>query len=231
MFIGFNDFKKENRKIILINFYINHFIVLDDFNNEILNLLYKNYHLFYYDEFINFYNKIYFNNIELWLDIKNYEGLYKISNFGNIINCRYYPTIKKMKLSLGKNGYYKISLVDKKNQSKTFTVHKLLIDNFIDNPLNLPCINHKDENRLKNVIDNLERCDHKYNSNYGTCIEKHTIKRSKSIESYNLIDNKTIKKFKSINDASRITGLSISHISQVCNKKRLSTGGVGWRFI
>ena len=114
---------------------------------------------------------------EIWKDIKDYEGYYQVSNLGRIkslsriqINGRNNRTfIRKEKLLVLKPnvyGYFRISLC-KNSKIKTFQVHRLVAEAFIPNPNNLPCVNHKDENKGNNRVDNLEWCTHRYNNNYG----------------------------------------------------------------
>ena len=119
--------------------------------------------------------------VEEWKDIKGYEGLYQVSNKGNVrtlehtaVNRRgvtYFVKGRQLKLHTYPNGYKDVML-QHKGSSKRFLVHKLVAEAFIPNPNNLPEINHKDETKDNNCADNLEWCTRKYNCNYGSCIEK-----------------------------------------------------------
>lgn len=97
---------------------------------------------------------------EVWKDIKGYEGLYQISNTGKVKGLK---RNKVLKLILQRSGYYYVDL-----QRKRRLVHRLVAEAFIDNPDNLPEVNHKDEDKVNNSVENLEWCDSKYNANYGT---------------------------------------------------------------
>lgn len=99
---------------------------------------------------------------EKWLTIKGYEK-YQISNLGNVRN---YNTGRILKPAII-GGYLTVCLCENRKQ-KNFRVHKLVALNFIPNPNNFNCINHKDENKLNNCVDNLEWCSIEYNNNYGT---------------------------------------------------------------
>lgn len=117
---------------------------------------------------------------EYWKDIKDYEGLYQISNLGRVKSLsRYvytsnpkfkgYRCTKEKILKSGKTKKgYLIVVLRKNNKSKSMYVHRLVATAFIYNPNNLPEVNHKDENPLNNNVTNLEWCTHKYNGNYGT---------------------------------------------------------------
>ena len=78
---------------------------------------------------------------EIWRDIEGYEGLYKVSNFGNIKNCL---SGRILKLSNDKDGY-KIIGLHKNGVYKTYKVHRLVAQEFIPNPQNFPFVNHKDD--------------------------------------------------------------------------------------
>lgn len=104
---------------------------------------------------------------EIWKDIKGYEGLYLVSNLGDVYSC-----LSNKKLKPGSdNGYLKVNLC-KNNKVKQFTVHRLVALAFLPNENNYPCVNHKDENPSNNNVNNLEWCTYKYNNNYGSIRER-----------------------------------------------------------
>lgn len=112
---------------------------------------------------------------EIWKDIQGYEGFYQVSNLGNVKSLDRYVMhsdggqhfCKGKILSKGyERGYWNVNLwVD--NLGHTFKVHRLVANAFIPNPLNLPHINHKDEDKANSCMDNLEWCTAKYNHNYN----------------------------------------------------------------
>lgn len=106
--------------------------------------------------------------VETFLSVPGYEGLYEISNLGNIKSLRSGKLMKKTK---NNDGYEAVSLT-KNGKSRGYFVHRLVALTFIPNPDNLPEVNHKDECRDNNVVDNLEWCTKKYNRNYGTYRER-----------------------------------------------------------
>ena len=101
-------------------------------------------------------------------DVKGYEGLYAVTSCGRVWS---YKNKKFLEPSADKKGYLKVNLF-KNGKYKTYKVHRLVAVAYIPNPDNLPQINHKDENKTNNCLQNLEWCDSKYNNNYGTRIEK-----------------------------------------------------------
>lgn len=96
--------------------------------------------------------------------IPKYEGLYSATDDGQIYSER---SKKFLKPRLDKGGYQQVNL-HKNGVQKTYKVHRLIAMTFLKNPDNLPCVNHKDENRINNCIDNLEFCTHEYNNQYGS---------------------------------------------------------------
>lgn len=97
-------------------------------------------------------------------DIKGFENLYAITEDGKVWS---YYSKKFLQPSIGKNGYYKVTLVKEKHKY-TKMIHRLVAETFIPNPEQLPIINHKDEDKTNNTINNLEWCSYQYNSNYGS---------------------------------------------------------------
>ena len=113
---------------------------------------------------------------EIWKDIKGYESIYQVSNLGRVKSVarkvikKNYVSFKKeriLKQQTDRYGYKKV-ILQRNYQIKTFSIHRLVADTFLENPYNLPQINHKDENKENNCVLNLEYCDSKYNNNYGT---------------------------------------------------------------
>lgn len=160
---------------------------------------------------------------EIWKDIKDYEGLYQVSNNGRIKSLNYRRTGKEKILSPKTNpsGYLYINLC-KNGITKSYRVHRLVAETYISNPENLPEVNHKDEVKSNNTVKNLEWCTHLYNANYGTRIEK----RQKRVFCVEL--NKT---FKGMRDAERELGIDNTSISRCCLDKQERAGGYHWRLV
>ena len=123
------------------------------------------------------------SNVEIWRDIAGYEGLYQVSNWGNVrsldhvVENKYgyrIVTGKNRKNQTRPNGYLFVML-SKKSKQNGFDIHRLVATAFLDNPQKLPCVNHKDENKKNNCVENLEWCDYKYNSNYGMAAKQRCV--------------------------------------------------------
>lgn len=172
---------------------------------------------------------------EIWKDIKNYEGLYQISNLGKIKTLGNNKT-KKEKIKSTRNdkkGYEKVDLC-KNGQIRTFFVHRLVAQAFISNVKNLKEINHKDENPKNNVVTNLEWCDRSYNINYGSRNKKvseaqkgHNGKVIKQID----INGKIIKIWQSMSQASKELKINVGNISNCCKNKKITAGGYKWELL
>ena len=165
---------------------------------------------------------------EIWRDVAGYEGLYKVSNFGNVMSLKH----KKPKLLKPYNngkGYLLVDLRNNNKPRKTISVHRIVAQAFLPNPNNLPQVNHKDENKKNNRVSNLEFCDAKFNINYGTCIERIAKALSKSVFQFDK-NGKFISEYPSAMDAERKTGIYNGHIGQVCNGIRKSAGNFVWKY-
>lgn len=108
--------------------------------------------------------------IEEWKPIKEFEGLYEVSNFGQVRNNK--GQILKPAIKKGHATNYKVVSLFKDGKGHTKTIHRLVAEAFIPNPNNLPCVNHKDEDGTNNFPNNLEWCTKQYNTNYGTAQER-----------------------------------------------------------
>ena len=102
---------------------------------------------------------------EIFKDIEGYEGLYKVSNMGNVKSLKYG---KERILKAGKNrGGYLYVFLYKDGKAKNYTVHKLVGNAFLSNPQGYKELNHKDEDKTNNNADNLEWCSRSYNCSYN----------------------------------------------------------------
>lgn len=129
---------------------------------------------------------------EEFRDIKGYEGLYQVSNLGNVksLGNGNSNNSKERILKPGNSNGYKRVVLSKNKEKKMYCVHRLVAQAFIHNPNNYPMINHKDENPLNNCVENLEWCTCKYNNNYGNRMAKIQKKNGQKIK---CIDLKTQK--------------------------------------
>lgn len=155
-------------------------------------------------------------------DIKNYEGIYAITSCGRVWS---YKAKKFLKPRDNGNGYLKVSL-SKDGKQKDYYIHRLVAEAYIHNPENKPQVNHIDENKSHNYINNLEWATAKENSNYGTRTQRCAEALGKAVFCIELN-----KAFKSMREAAEATGAQISHISEVCNGKAKSAGKYHWRFV
>lgn len=120
---------------------------------------------------------------EIWKDIEGFDGVYKVSNTGNVKSTR--NTIGRklvgehiLKGRLDADGYRRVHL-RYKNINKEYSIHRLVAKAFIPNPNNLPTVNHKDENKLNNNASNLEWMSIADNNNYGSRHNKTSLSHRK----------------------------------------------------
>lgn len=174
---------------------------------------------------------------EIWKDIKNYEGYYQVSNLGNIKSLERTTALngngkraeaeKTLKLKKHRDGYL-ITGLRKNGTRKWFIVHRLVAEAFIPKIDGKDKINHKNENKEDNNINNLEWCNTLYNNTYGTRIERVREKTSIPIEQYDKDDN-YINSFSSISNAGRKTNTDISSICKCINGKQSNANGFIWK--
>ena len=169
--------------------------------------------------------------LEIWKDIPNYEGLYQASNTGFIRNSR---TNKILKPRIDKNGYFKHILYIK-GVPKEFRTHRLIALTFIENSKNLLQINHIDENKQNNCIDNLEWVDAKTNNNHATRnkrisagVQKNS--KKKSVNQYDLNGN-LIKTWNSLREIERELNIYHNILSNKIKNKDGIMNGYKWKFV
>lgn len=172
--------------------------------------------------------------MEIWKDIKGYEGKYQISSYGRIRSLKrtairsyrgnYLVKNKILKQSTDKRGVKRVGLYN--NGRHTFQVHRLVAQTFIPNPNDLPDINHIDENPSNNNVENLEWCTREYNNNYGTRNERHSkkIQGSKHPQSKKVKCITTGEIFNCMQEAARKYNVSQAHITHCCQGRRNYTG-------
>lgn len=162
------------------------------------------------------------DNQEIWKNIIEYEGLYQISNLGNVKSVK---KDKIMKVGINNFGYKRLWL-SKENKSKGFLLHRLIAIHFIPNPDNLSEVNHKDADKLNNSINNLEWCSHSENMAHANSMGLiSTIEMIKTLKKYNSLDRdkaaKLINNGKSFREVERITGISAKTIKTMIEKSEL----------
>lgn len=162
---------------------------------------------------------------EEFREVSGYEGLYEVSNLGRVRRNG-----KILKPTKGRDGYLRVDL-RKNGTRRDSLVHRLVAQTFIPNPSNFPCINHKDEDKTNNCLDNLEWCDHKYNNNYGTRNKRISLSQFKPVLQFDKSGN-FIAEYESGIEASRKTGINRHDISQCCLGlyHHKSAGGFIWKY-
>lgn len=102
--------------------------------------------------------------MEVWKDIKGYEGLYQVSNEGRIksLGGDRYKAIRILNGNISEQGYNRVNLF-KDGKPKTFNIHRLVAEAFIPNPENKPCIDHCNTIRNDNRVENLKWCTYSEN--------------------------------------------------------------------
>ena len=155
-------------------------------------------------------------------DVKGYEGLYAVTSCGKVWSYRNECFLKP---KVNRNGYLFVNLY-KDRKAKSYTIHKLVAEAYIPNTDNLPQINHRDENKANNCLQNLEWCDSKYNANYGTRNEKVSNSLKKPIIQYDL-DGNFIREWPSALDVGKEVKTNIGY----CLRGRYKTAyGYIWKF-
>lgn len=177
--------------------------------------------------------------VEVWRPVRDFEGLYEVSNIARVRSLdvceeriskqgKFYIYAKKGKVLTPKvrDGYlYQTLCKDKVKKNKS--IHRLVAEAFIPNPDNLPCINHKDENKQNNLPSNLEWCSVLYNNKYGTRPGNVSKAQSRKVEQLTL-DGKHVAYFDSARQAAKQLGISESNICGVIKGRCKTAHGYRW---
>ena len=159
---------------------------------------------------------------EIWKDKKDYEGHYQVSNWGRVKSIKFGKE-RILKPQKNTSGYLCVTLCKNNNQCQ-FEVHRLVAEVFLPNPNNYKEVNHKNEIKTDNRVENLEWCDRKYNQNYGTRTEK----CSKKVYQYTL-DGKFVKEWKSTAECGR-NGYNYGNVAACCRGKLKKYKNFIWKY-
>lgn len=175
--------------------------------------------------------------IDKWRDVVGFEGLYLVSDQGEI------KSVERRKTNNGgtqfvnerirvltpdRDGYLKVCL-SKNGRHYVKSVHRLVAEAFIPNPYNLPVINHINEDKQDNRVENLEWCTVQHNTMHGTGRIRTAMKQGRAVVQLDMDDN-AIDEFYSMGVASKATGIPQPNIFKVCNGERNTAGGYKWRY-
>lgn len=180
---------------------------------------------------------------EVWKPIVGYEGLYEVSNLGQVRSLdknfidkkgRHLHFNGKILKQFKDRTYYRVKLYDFEHKETQYSIHRLVAQAFIPNPDNKPEVDHIDTNYLNNRADNLRWVNKKENANNPLTISKRVGKPShlrKPVIQYTK-DMQFVKKWEYITEAADALNIHLSCISACCKgKKNHSTaGGFIWRY-
>ena len=163
---------------------------------------------------------------EVWKDIVGYEGLYKVSDKGNIYSVERIGSQGNkwggitLKPAITRTGYLQVQLYKNGIMERNY-VHRIVAEAFITNPNNHPEINHIDEVKANNNVKNLEWCTKKYNINHGTRNERSAQANSKKVKAVNVETGEVI----TFNSAQEARGKGYPNVREACRGVNKSSNG------
>ena len=176
---------------------------------------------------------------EEWRPVKGLEGIYEVSNRGRVRSLDRIEVMKNgvarprkgriLKPNVKANGYYCFHY-SYKCKTIEVSVHRAVAEAFIPNPLQLPCINHKDRNKLNNNVENLEWCTYRYNSTYEGARDRAVASRGcRKVKKFSL-DGVFIEEYRSCGAASSANGLSNGNLYNTLHGYQKTCGGYIWKY-
>lgn len=175
--------------------------------------------------------------LEIWKDIGGYEGLYQVSNLGNIKSLkrnlsngsgRYFRAEIILSQTENNKGYKMVTMY-KNGKYKEFTVHRLVAKSFIPNVMCCDQVNHIDGNKENNCSFNLEWCTNGYNQKHRIYVLGQNVVTRKPVLQLSK-NGDIIRRYNSEMEASKITGIIRNSISRTCMGKTKTAGGYYWKF-
>ena len=189
---------------------------------------------------------------EIWKDIEGYEGLYQVSNYGNVRSLNYANRgfVKKLVPKISNRGYQWVELAQN-GKRRQITIHRIVATAFINNPNNYPVVNHKDENKTNNNVENLEWCTRSYNVKYS--MERHPERftnflsghkgNRKKRDFYKLkskyanthinqldLNGEFVKQWFNFAELKHVMNYNNTSIKECCEGKRKTAYGYKWEF-
>ncbi|MCQ2231427.1 MAG: NUMOD4 domain-containing protein [Paludibacteraceae bacterium] len=171
---------------------------------------------------------------EIWKPVSGFEKLYEISNIGrirvldkNVVGRKVFGKILAPKKT--RNGYLMIHLHGDDGTEKNCLIHRLVADAFIQNPENLPCVNHKDFIRTNNKVENLEWCTYLYNLEYSNVFER--MSEVKSIPVVQMDENyNVLAEYKNCGEAAEAVGGLEANIRSCIFGVAATSYGYRWKY-